>query len=89
MKYKIQKTKGYYKNLKKIDPTFQKRIEAAIEENLSDDPYSCPNCQKLKRPTHGATYRLRVGNYRVFYNIDENNKAVIVYWVKKRSNAYL
>ena len=88
MKYKIQKTKKYFKNLKEIDPTFQKRIEEAIEENLSD-PYLCPNCQKLTLPTHGATYRLRVGNYRVFYNIDENNKAVIVYRVEKRSNAYL
>ena len=89
MKYKIQKTKGYFKNLKKIDPTFQKQIEAKLEENLSDDPYSCPDCRKLTLPTHGAKYRLRIGNYRVFYVIDENNKAVIIYWVGKRSNAYL
>ncbi|PSN98657.1 hypothetical protein B9Q05_12575 [Candidatus Marsarchaeota G2 archaeon ECH_B_1] len=88
MKYKIQKTKGYYKSLKKIDPAFQKQIEAAIEENLSD-PYLCSKCRKLKLSKRGARYRFRLGDYRVLYDIDENNKAVIIYWVGKRANVYL
>jgi len=33
-------------------------------------------------------YRLRVGDYRVVYQVDNKNKTVIVYYVRHRKTAY-
>jgi mRNA interferase RelE/StbE len=86
--YKVEKTKQYYKSLKRINQNDVKTIESAINVELSNDPYGCPNCHKLTLPQHGGEYRLRVRDYRVFYIIDETKKTVIVYYVIHRSNAY-
>lgn len=34
-------------------------------------------------------YRLRIGNYRVIYQIDEQNHKIIIVAIKHRSEAYL
>jgi mRNA interferase RelE/StbE len=33
-------------------------------------------------------YRLRVGDYRIVYQVDNKNKTVIVYYVRHRKTAY-
>jgi mRNA interferase RelE/StbE len=33
-------------------------------------------------------YRLRVGDYRIVYQVDNKNKTVIVYYVRHRKIAY-
>ena len=42
----------------------------------------CKNVKQLKNQKH--TYRLRVGNYRVFFNHDSTIKIVSIEGVKKR-----
>ena len=50
-------------------------------DNLQQFP-DCPNVTHLKNHKH--TYRLRVGNYRVFFNHDDSIKIVSIEEVKKR-----
>ena len=41
-----------------------------------------PGCKKL---TEKEGYRVRVGDYRVLYTIDDSSKTVIIYRIKIRS----
>jgi len=42
-------------------------------------------CQKL---TNEDGYRIRMGNFRILYRIDDNAKEVIIYRIKHRREAY-
>ena len=60
-------------------------------EKLSDNP--CPYGEKpfkrLKPPIQfyqfAAQYRIRIGDYRVLYDIDENKKIVWILAIRKRN----
>jgi mRNA interferase RelE/StbE len=52
--------------------------------SLSDNPRPF-GCKKM---TADEGYRIRCGDYRVLYRIDEREKTVIVYRVKHRREAY-
>ena len=42
-------------------------------------------CQKL---TNEDGYRIRMGDFRILYRIDDNAKEVIIYRIKHRREAY-
>lgn len=44
--------------------------------------------QSLKLENSDMTYRLRVGNYRVIYQIDESSKTVTIYHIRHRKDVY-
>jgi mRNA-degrading endonuclease RelE of RelBE toxin-antitoxin system len=69
------------KQLRKIkDIAMQQRIFA--ETNRLQ---KFPECPKVKRlVNHQYTYRLRVGNYRVFFEFEGEVKIISVEEVKKR-----
>jgi mRNA interferase RelE/StbE len=70
------------KELKKIDKNEVKKIVLKIEK-LSN----YPNIANTKKLTNFyPPYRLRVGNYRVLFDIED--ELIIVYSVKHRSKAY-
>ncbi|MBI4063685.1 MAG: type II toxin-antitoxin system RelE/ParE family toxin [Elusimicrobia bacterium] len=51
---------------------------------LTDNPRR-NNVEKL---TAGQGYRLRVGDYRVLFDIDDRSKTIIVYRIRHRKEAY-
>ncbi|WP_304056692.1 type II toxin-antitoxin system RelE/ParE family toxin [Nitrosomonas communis] len=56
-------------------------IRDAVEEKL----IVFPDCNQVKKLTnHQYQYRLRVGNYRVFFNFDGEIHIVDIHEVKKR-----
>ena len=57
-----------------------RRRVLAVLHQLADDPRP-PGCEKL----HGDVYRVRVGNWRVIYLIDEPNNRVDVGAIRRRS----
>ena len=65
---------------KKERKTIYKRIE-----NLAKDPLprGCKQLRGLKN-----LYRLRFGNYRIVYQIDNNELAIVVIRVGNRRNVY-
>jgi mRNA-degrading endonuclease RelE of RelBE toxin-antitoxin system len=58
--------------LRKFDRT---RILRAINI-LANDPISVTNDKRILRPNNIAERELKIGNFRAFYNIDENTKEV-------------
>ena len=70
-------------DLKSIDRKMQKRIRRAIEERLAVDPYrfGAPLRQSLK-----GFRKLRVGDYRVIYDIV--GEEVRIYVIGNRKEVY-
>ena len=54
-------------------------------DSLVDDPFR-RGCRKLRGVERG--YRIRVGEYRVVYQVDVKAEVVIVYHVRHRGKAY-
>jgi mRNA interferase RelE/StbE len=70
------------KDLKKIDKIQAKKILNSIS-NLEQYP-DIANIKKLTN--YNPTHRLRVGNYRVLFNIE--NDVIVVNRIKHRKDAY-
>lgn len=82
MKYIINIKKSAQKELAKIEDTYQNKIIEKIYE-LADDPYK--NSKKL---TAREAYRIRVGNYRVIYEIENKKLIILVIKIGHRREIY-
>lgn len=84
MSYKVEILKGALKQLKKLSPEVQERIQAKIDE-LATEPR--PNgVKKLKGQEN--TYRIRVGDYRILYDIFDDILLVTVVEIGHRGKVY-
>ena len=82
--YRVDFSRSAAKELRKIDKQWIPRIVEAAEA-LGADPR--PNgCRKLVGADH--TYRIRVGDYRIIYDIQDNVLVVLVVRVRHRGDAY-
>ena len=72
------------KDLGRIDQQHIKKILEKIEV-LENNPFP-PNSTKLVNTDR--TYRLRVGDYRVIYQVDEEKKEIIIFYIRHRKDAY-
>ncbi|MBD2364972.1 type II toxin-antitoxin system RelE/ParE family toxin [Anabaena minutissima FACHB-250] len=84
MTYQIEFTKGANKQLKKLPSDIKERIDLRIQE-LAIDPRS-NGVKKLADEDY--LYRIRVGDYRVIYQILDTILLVTVIKVKHRSDVY-
>ncbi len=82
--YEITFARSARKELQALPPLTARRILAKIEA-LADNPRP-PGCRALRGPTR--LWRLRVGEYRVVYRIDDAKRVVDVIVVRHRSEAY-
>jgi mRNA interferase RelE/StbE len=79
--YSIELKPRAIKDLKKLPPEDRRRIVAKIEmmqDNLAGD------VKKLTNLT--PEYRLRVGDYRVLFEVDQAQ--IVIYRVKHRRDVY-
>ena len=82
--YKLLVDDKVVKDLQKIDHTWRVKILVSIKTKLVENPYLGKKLVGDLSPY----YRLRVGDYRVLYEIIENKVMVIVVKVKHRKNVY-
>jgi mRNA interferase RelE/StbE len=82
--YKIELRQSAGRDIRKITPTLIPNILRKIEA-LSSEPF--PR-QSLKLSGGEATYRLRVGDYRVIYEVDNKTRAVVIHYVRHRREVY-
>ena len=85
MAYKAIWHEGSLKDLKKFDRTIAKKIVEKVKNYLIQDP------EKLEIPLKGnlkGLYRYRIGEYRVMYVIDKEEKKVIILKVNHRKKIY-
>jgi len=81
--FKVKLHKRVIKFLQKLNENDRKRIFSAIEK--LEDPFSQPY-EKVKG--RKDLYKIRVGDYRIIYRVDKENKIVSVHLVDKRERAY-
>ncbi|MEH1931118.1 type II toxin-antitoxin system RelE family toxin [Nostoc sp.] len=84
MSYKVEILKGALKQLKKLLPELQERIQLKIDD-LATEPR--PNGVKKLKGKENA-YRIRVGEYRVIYDILDDILVVNVVELGHRSKVY-
>jgi mRNA interferase RelE/StbE len=81
--YKVGFNRKAEKELTKLPPTIIRSLLKAISA-LQDDPRPS-GCKKLKG---SELWRIRDGDYRVVYEIDDKNREIIVWRVRHRKDAY-
>lgn len=72
------------KELRHLDRQDLTRIVEAAGA-LADDPRPA-GCRKLQGSEH--VYRIRIGSYRIVYEVDDESNEVIVARVRHRRDAY-
>jgi len=83
LSYKIFIKRSAQKSLAKIDKKNREKIIETIY-NLEGNPRP-ENCKKLKGR---EGWRIRIGNYRVIYEIDEKEKRINVLFIGHRQLIY-
>ncbi|MFW9998016.1 MAG: type II toxin-antitoxin system RelE/ParE family toxin [Candidatus Odinarchaeota archaeon] len=81
--YEILFKESVWKDLKKVPKSDLKRILSRVEK-LGDDPHPM-GCEKL---TGEELYRVRQGNYRIVYSIQDKELTVWVIKVGHRKDVY-
>jgi len=82
-KYKIEFKKSAVKELNSIPTDELEKIIIRIQ-NLADNPRPA-GCKKLSKD---EKYRIRIGNYRVLYLIEDNKLIVFIVKVGHRKDIY-
>ncbi|MBI4352594.1 MAG: type II toxin-antitoxin system RelE/ParE family toxin [Candidatus Omnitrophica bacterium] len=80
--------KKFYKALDSIDSKETRETILKSLESLADNPRPFGE-PKIKPPIfvyhYTAQYRVKVGRYRILYDVDDKNKVVLVLDLRKRS----
>ena len=82
--YEIQWKHSAEKKLRGIDRQFISRIIEAIG-SLSHNPFPS---QHRKLQGSASSYRIRIGDYRVIYQVDKENKIIVIYHIRHRKDIY-
>lgn len=82
--YRIEWKASAGRELKRLDRSVVPRIVEAVG-GLAQNPFP-PGCRKLQGSEN--TYRIRVGDYRVVYEIEEERLGVQIVRVRHRKDAY-
>ena len=87
--FRIFETEEFRKSLTRLGPPrfLRKKLDAFVYPQLRQGPYFGPNIRKLQGYTP-ATWRYRVGPYRIFYALDEAEHIVFVLSIDDRKDAY-
>jgi mRNA interferase RelE/StbE len=82
--YKIEWKNSAYKELQKLPRPIITRVVAAVSE-LSNEPF--PHGVK-KLVGSEFSYRIRIGDYRVVYEVFENKLIIEIVRVRHRKDVY-
>ena len=82
--FEIEYTKAARKDLRKLDQATRDRIGASID-HLASDPHP-PGSRKMVGSE--ALFRIRVGDYRVIYEVRNKLLTVFIIKVGHRGNIY-
>ncbi|MEW6068087.1 MAG: type II toxin-antitoxin system RelE/ParE family toxin [Nitrospirota bacterium] len=77
MTYKVVIERKAQKEAQKIPPKFRSLIDETII-SLSSNPRPTGS----KKLTEKEGYRVRIGNYRILYTVDDKAKVIVIYRIK-------
>lgn len=81
--YRLEVSHAAHRQIGRLHEQTQERVSEAITR-LADNPRP----HGAKKLTAREGYRVRVGDYRILYQIDDRDKAVIIYRVMARGDVY-
>lgn len=82
-RYRVEVRPAAVRALRKLDPDVRPRIEGAIAL-LADDPRP-----PASRPLRGRPgYRVRVGDYRILYTVQDDVLLIVVVTLGHRRDVY-
>jgi mRNA interferase RelE/StbE len=86
--YKIAETETFFKkiNSRRFNRLYQK-IHDDVYPILRQNPFFGVNIKKLKGE-YKELYRFRIGDYRLFYKIEETEKIIFIVNIENRKDAY-
>ncbi|MCL6095014.1 MAG: type II toxin-antitoxin system RelE/ParE family toxin [Actinobacteria bacterium] len=82
-RYRVEVRPAALRALRKLDPKIRSRIEGAIVM-LAEDPRPPASRPLTGRPA----YRIRIGDYRVIYTIQDDLLVVVVVTLGHRRDVY-
>ncbi len=85
--FQIAESKTFEKIKKKIDSRLYDKIKKIVYPQLRNNPNFGINIKKLKGDLDGY-YRYRIGNYRLFYLIENEKVLIIIIDLVHRQNSY-
>lgn len=87
--YSIAETDGFQKTFRKNPglSSLYKKIRTVVYPTLRREPHFGPNIKRLKGELSDF-YRYRIGDYRLFYTIDETDVIVVVVHLRSRQDSY-
>jgi mRNA interferase RelE/StbE len=87
-KYRIAETETFSKkiNTRKYSHLY-KKISEDVYPILKNNPFFGATIKKLKGE-YKEIYRFRIGDYRIFYKVDETESLVFVINIEDRKDAY-
>jgi len=80
VKYKIEIKKSVFKTLRRLDIKITEKIKKAIDK-LGDEPRPV-GYKKLVDEEN--LYRIRVGNYRIIYEIQDRVLVIVILYIARR-----
>ena len=89
--FRIFETDEFVKRLKKLasrDATFLRhKLDSFVYPQLKTEPFWGNNIKKLQGYTPD-TWRYRIGKFRIFYVVDQEEKLIYILTVDARKDAY-
>lgn len=89
MSYSIEFSEDAERQLKQFAAHDRRTIIDAIETQLSYEPTTPTKRRKLPRPNPVVVWELRIGEFRVFYNVEQDRILVIVVAVGRKDHNQL
>jgi mRNA interferase RelE/StbE len=84
--YRIEFARKAAKFYKRVDAITAKRLNK-IFKGLEEGPFSQPNTKYLQAELSGS-YRIRMGNIRIIYSVNDTNKIVYIEVIGSRGDVY-
>ena len=81
--YRLEISHTAHRQIRRLPPQTRDRVNSAIA-GLADNPRP-PGAKKL---TDREGYRVRVGDYRILYQVDDEARTVVIYRVMGRGDVY-
>ncbi|MEG4308950.1 MULTISPECIES: type II toxin-antitoxin system RelE/ParE family toxin [unclassified Microcoleus] len=77
MSYQIEYADAAIEHLKFLTTRQQRTVLDTVDEQLKYEPLVETRNRKPMEPNSLATWELRIGNLRVYYDVEENTVAVV------------
>lgn len=85
--FKIEAKKRVLKTLRDLDRDRKNRIKEAFHI-LSNDPLPFKKLDVIKLKGYENTYRIRIGCLRIVYEVNWDEKKIIIHFIGPREKAY-